>query len=238
VFRATRLRPRVSSRHAGPLPRPSGRSSASAGGNDRADVRVVAATNKEVKAEIAGGRFRGDLYFRLSVVTIKLPPLRERGEDIVLLAHTFLRRSCKEYRRKLQFGQDTALALAAYARPGNIRELENVVQRAVIMARGKFIEPANLGLEAPAGAGEAPRRLKEARNQLERELLLESPHPDQGQMTSGRRRTGSASRRRASGPPSDSSGTFAVESLSVDLVAQILRRKILHPYVESAVRVT
>src|SRR5262249_22176728 len=135
---------------------------------------VVAATNKDLKAEIAGSRFREDLYFRLSVVTVKLPPLRERGEDIILLANTFLRWSCKEYRRKLQFGQDAALALAAYGWPGNIRELENVVQRAVIMARGKFIEPGDLALDVPAGAGEAPRRLKEARNQLERELLLEA----------------------------------------------------------------
>jgi two-component system, NtrC family, response regulator len=146
------------------------------GGRERikVDVRVVAATNKDLKAEITSGRFREHLYFRLSVVTIKRPSLRERGEDIILLANTFLRRTAREHRRKLQFGQDAALALAAYAWPGNIRELENVVQRAVIMARGKLIEPADLGFEAPAGAGETPRRLKEARNQLERELLLEA----------------------------------------------------------------
>ncbi len=146
------------------------------GGRERikVDVRVVAATNKDLKAEIAGGRFREDLYFRLSVVTITLPPLRERGEDIILLANTLLRRNCQEQRRKLQFSPDTLVALGGYAWPGNIRELENVVQRAVIMARGKFIEPADLGFEAPAGSGEAPRPLKEARNQLERELLLQA----------------------------------------------------------------
>jgi two-component system NtrC family response regulator len=146
------------------------------GGRERikVDVRVVAATNKDLKAEIVGGRFREDLYFRLSVVTIKLPPLRERGEDIILLANTFLRRSSKEYRRKLQFSQDALLALAGYAWPGNIRELENVVQRAVILARAKLIERADLGFEAPTGSGEAPRRLKEARDQLERELVLEA----------------------------------------------------------------
>jgi two-component system NtrC family response regulator len=146
------------------------------GGRDRikVDVRVVAATNKDLKAEIAGGRFREDLYFRLSVVTIKLPPLRERGEDIILLANTLLRRNCKEYRRKLQFSQDASRALAAYPWPGNIRELENVVQRAVIMARGKFIEPADLGFEAVEVPGGTLRRLKEARHQLERELLLEA----------------------------------------------------------------
>ena len=146
------------------------------GGRERikVDVRVVAATNKDLKAEIAGGRFREDLYFRVSVVTIKLPPLRERGEDIVLLANTLLRRSCREQRRKLQFSQDALLALAAYGWPGNVRELENAVQRAVIMTRGKFIEPADLGFEAPAGSAEAPRRLKEARNRLERELIVEA----------------------------------------------------------------
>jgi two-component system NtrC family response regulator len=146
------------------------------GGRDRikVDVRVVGATNKNLKAEIAGGRFREDLYFRLSVVTITLPPLRERGEDIILLANTLLRRNCQDQRRKLQFSQDALMALAGYAWPGNIRELENVVQRAVIMARGKFIEPADLGFAAAAGSGEAPRPLKEARNQLERELLLEA----------------------------------------------------------------
>jgi two-component system NtrC family response regulator len=138
------------------------------------DVRVVAASNKDLKAELAGGRFREDLYFRLSVVTIKLPPLRDRGEDIILLANTLLRRSSKEHGRKLRFSGDAALALAAYTWPGNVRELENVVQRAVIMARGKLIEPADLGFEASTGAGEVPRRLKDARNQLERELLLEA----------------------------------------------------------------
>jgi two-component system NtrC family response regulator len=146
------------------------------GGRERikVDVRVVAATNKDLKAELGAGRFREDLYFRLSVVTIKLPPLRERGEDIILLANTLLRRYAQEQRRKLQFGQDALLALAGYAWPGNIRELENVVQRAVIMARGKFIEPADLGFETPAATGEEPRRLKDARNRLERELLLEA----------------------------------------------------------------
>jgi DNA-binding NtrC family response regulator len=76
--------------------------------------RVVAATNKDLKAEITSGRFREDLYFRLSVVTIKLPSLRERGEDIILLANTFLRRTAREHRRKLQFGPP---ALAADHQP-------------------------------------------------------------------------------------------------------------------------
>jgi len=140
----------------------------------RIDARVLAATNKDLKAEVAAGRFREDLYFRLSVVTIRLPPLRERGEDVILLANTFLRRNCQEYRRKLQLSQEASAALGAYHWPGNVRELQNVVQRAVIMARGKAIEPADLGFEAPEARDGAPRRLKNARSQLERELIVEA----------------------------------------------------------------
>jgi two-component system NtrC family response regulator len=142
------------------------------GGRERipVDVRVIAATNKDLKAEIAASRFREDLFFRLSVVTITMPPLRERGEDVLLLANTFLRRSCQEYRRKLQFSRDARLALAAHAWPGNIRELENMVHRAVIMARGKLVEPTDLGFE-PTGDAGLPK-LKMARNQVERDLLV------------------------------------------------------------------
>ncbi|PYM11259.1 MAG: hypothetical protein DMD81_27425 [Candidatus Rokuibacteriota bacterium] len=146
------------------------------GGRERikVDTRVVAATNKDLKTEIAAGRFREDLYFRLSVVNITLPPLRERGEDIILLANAFLRRASEEHRRKLQFSGDACLALVAHSWPGNVRELENVVQRAAIMARGKFIGPTDLGFDTTDIPGKEPRRLKETRNQVERELLLEA----------------------------------------------------------------
>src|SRR4029453_4372647 len=100
-------------------------------------VRVLAATNKDLKSETAAGRFREDLYFRLSVVTIRMPPLREPGEDIILLPNPFLRRNCQEYRRKLQFSQEASASLRAYPWPGNVRELQNMVQRAAIMARGE-----------------------------------------------------------------------------------------------------
>jgi two-component system NtrC family response regulator len=138
----------------------------------RVDTRVVAASNKDLKAEIAAGRFREDLYFRLSVVTIVLPPLRERAEDIAMLAHAFLRRCCREYQRKLQFSSEALSAIAGYAWPGNIRELENAVQRATIMARGRFIEPADLGVAL------APPRdrvsLREARNRVERQVVVDA----------------------------------------------------------------
>ena len=91
----------------------------------KVDTRVIAATNKAVKAEIQAGRFREDLYYRLSVVEIEVPPLRERGEDIALLANAFLRRNCQEYRRTMCFSEAARAAMARYAWPGNIRELEN-----------------------------------------------------------------------------------------------------------------
>ena len=144
------------------------------GGRQRiaVDTRVIAATNKDLKAEIAAGRFREDLFFRLSVVTITLPPLRERAEDIAMLANAFLRRNCQQYRRRLQFSADALVAIAQYGWPGNIRELENAVQRAAILARGRFIEPGDLGI-APAATTEK-LSLREARNRVERQYVVDA----------------------------------------------------------------
>jgi two-component system NtrC family response regulator len=136
------------------------------------DTRVIAATNKDLKADIAAGGLREDLYFRLSVVTITLPPLRERAEDIGMLANTFLRRACQEYRRKLHFSEEALSAVAQYHWPGNIRELENVVQRASIMARGQFIEPADLGIPAPNRTERLS--LREARDRAERRVVVDA----------------------------------------------------------------
>jgi two-component system NtrC family response regulator len=138
----------------------------------RINTRVIAATNKDLKAEVAAGRFREDLYFRLSVVTIVLPPLRERGEDIGMLAQEFLRRSCRTYHRKLQFSPQALEAILRHRWPGNIRELENAIQRAVILTRGRFIEPAGLGIAAP-DPGER-LSLREARNRVERQVVVEA----------------------------------------------------------------
>jgi two-component system NtrC family response regulator len=139
----------------------------------RVDARVIAATNKDLKAELRAGNFREDLYYRLSVVNLKLPPLRERGEDIVLLANAFLRRSADAQRRKLRFGAGALEAISRYAWPGNIRELENTVERAVIMAKGKQIEVADLGIEvSPEAPDLAP--LRETRNRAERETVVDA----------------------------------------------------------------
>ena len=136
------------------------------------DVQVIAASNKDLKQEIAAGGFREDLYFRLSVVTITLPPLRERAEDIGTLANVFLRRVCQQYRRKLRFSREALSAVSQYHWPGNIRELENAVQRASIMARGRFIEAADLGI--PHASLPEHLSLREARNRVERQVVVDA----------------------------------------------------------------
>jgi two-component system NtrC family response regulator len=138
----------------------------------RVDARVVAVTNKDLKSEVAAGRFRDDLYFRLSVVTITLPPLRERGEDIGVLANEFLRRQCQHYRRDLKFSYEAREAIVHYPWPGNVRELENAVHRAVIMTRGRCIAPADLGI-APADPS-LRLSLREARSRAERQIVIEA----------------------------------------------------------------
>jgi two-component system, NtrC family, response regulator len=136
------------------------------------DTRIIAASNKDLKTDIAAGGLREDLYFRLSVVTITLPPLRERAEDIGMLANAFLRRACQEYRRKLRFSEESLSAISQYQWPGNIRELENAVQRASIMVRGQFIEPADLGIPAPSRIERLS--LREARNRVERQVVVDA----------------------------------------------------------------
>ncbi|MDT7603029.1 MAG: hypothetical protein QOF61_1026, partial [Acidobacteriota bacterium] len=113
----------------------------------RVDVRILSATNADLKEEVAAGRFRQDLLFRLNTVEVRLPPLRERGEDIALLARHFLAQYAKRYRKPVTGFSDAALrALASYEFPGNVRELDHAVERAVLMSRGDTVEVADLGL--------------------------------------------------------------------------------------------
>jgi DNA-binding NtrC family response regulator len=117
------------------------------------DVRVLAATNANIQAEIEAGRFRGDLLYRLNTIHIALPPLRERGEDVVRLAQLFLERHGQRHRRSVTAFSDAALsALRRYPWPGNVRELSHVIERAVLMARAATIAPIDLRLEPLAGA--------------------------------------------------------------------------------------
>src|SRR5216683_977876 len=135
------------------------------------DVRMVAATNQSLEEALRSGRFRDDLYYRLSVVTIHLPPLRERGEDVLLLANAFLRRNSHALKRKARFSPEALEAIVKYPWPGNVRELENKVHRAVIMASGRVIGPADLDLN-PSATVDALPTLREARDQSERRLLV------------------------------------------------------------------
>jgi two-component system response regulator HydG len=111
----------------------------------RVDVRIIAATNKNLEEEIRSGRFREDLYYRLKVVTVESPPLRSRREDIPLLAEFFLKRYAEKNRRLIKGFSPRAMdILIRHDWPGNVRELENLVERGVILVRGEIITPKEL----------------------------------------------------------------------------------------------
>jgi len=104
------------------------------------DVRIIAATNIDLKPQVAEGRFREDLYYRLNVITVELPPLRSRREDIPMLVEHFLEKFCTENERPLrQLTPEAMRPLLDYAWPGNVRELENVIERAVVLSSGPSI---------------------------------------------------------------------------------------------------
>ena len=136
------------------------------------DVRVICATNSDLKGAMGEGRFRDDLYYRVAVVSVPLPPLRTRGEDVFLLARAFLEREAGPIRKRLTgFSPDALHALEVYGWPGNVRELENRVRRAVVMADGGLVTPADLELEGTSPDGGPGRGLKELRESLEREAI-------------------------------------------------------------------
>src|ERR1700674_1150635 len=137
----------------------------------RVDVRVLAATNADVNAEAAAGRFRQDLLFRLNTIEIHLPPLRERREDILLLADHFLRGYAQRYRKTIS-GFDAAATqlLREHPWPGNVRELDHAVERGVLLSTGPLLHAADLGLRAPAPAG-SPRLEEMSLDEVERHLI-------------------------------------------------------------------
>ncbi len=138
------------------------------GGDDERelDVRVVAATNRDLRAEVEAGRFREDLYFRLAVVPISLPPLRERREDVLPLARRFLAVANAELGRTIRgFSPEVERWLATNEWPGNVRELENAIERGVVLARSDVIELADVSLGA--GSGEKSEPLSEGGESLQ-----------------------------------------------------------------------
>jgi len=143
------------------------------------DVRVIAATNTNLKDAVSRGTFREDLYYRLNVVPIVVPPLRERAQDVPLLAEYFLRRDTRDFNKRIEgLSPEAVAALQAYRWPGNVRELENVIERCVVLADGPVIQLNDLPLDVllpqqatRVRAAEA-LPLNEATDQFERQIVL------------------------------------------------------------------
>ena len=156
----------------------------------KVDVRILAATNKDLSAEIRNGQFREDLYFRLNVIPIFVPPLRDRGADIPLLAEHFMAELAREYgRRPKHLDAGAATGLSSYRWPGNVRELRNVIERLLIMVPGDTIALADLAFLD--GAGVAPLEpdgtpvvsLHDARERFERDYILRALAAQQGNIS-------------------------------------------------------
>ena len=148
----------------------------------RSDVRVIAATNRTLEAAIPKGTFREDLYYRLNVVTISLPPLRERKEDIPLLVEHFLKKYNRENKKKVtSLSKEGRDLLRRYDYPGNVRELENIVERAVVLCRGDTLTTQDLPLNLREGKAEAAlerdrgtQSLPGTLEEIERQLILKA----------------------------------------------------------------
>ena len=146
------------------------------------DARVVAATNANLEEAVSQGSFREDLYYRLAVVVLRLPPLRERGDDVSVLAQTFLQQFAEESGKKtLSFAKEAIRAIIRHPWPGNVRELKNRVQRAVIMAEGKRIGGDDLELKMEEEQTKVT--LKVARENLEREMVQKALRSHAGTIT-------------------------------------------------------
>ncbi len=135
------------------------------------NVRMLAATNRELEKEIVAGRFRADLYYRLNVIHVRVPPLRERGEDLELLAQHFFKSFSAEYQKTLRgFSPQALQRMREYHWPGNVRELENKIRKAVILAQHHVLLPEDLALNAQTSTRHAT--LREALGAVERDLLI------------------------------------------------------------------
>jgi len=144
----------------------------------KSDVRIIAATNKDIEKEVEEGRFRADLYYRLNVLPIYIPPLRERREDIPLLADFFLKRFNREIKKQISgFSPEAMDLLLSFAWPGNVRELENAIERAVVTAQADLLTPEAFILAGHTQAREdqyAGKQLKEAVNVFKRHFIRQT----------------------------------------------------------------
>ncbi len=138
------------------------------------DVRVICATHQNLQALIDEGQFREDLYYRISEITLQIPPLREREGDNLMLARVFLDRFCSDHGQSLKgFSPEALQAIESYHWPGNVRELENKVKRAVIMADGDYVMADDIELDVASGGGDGPLQLdlRQVREEAERKAL-------------------------------------------------------------------
>ena len=148
----------------------------------KADARVIAATNRDLSAEVAAGRFREDLFYRLNVFPIAMPPLRDRSTDVELLAHLFIDQYCARIgKRRLELTVDCLRRLRSYHWPGNVRELENVIERAVIIAGDREVSLRNIlplntlqSIRASRSDGRSKLRTKRELREMERETLVQA----------------------------------------------------------------
>jgi two-component system response regulator HydG len=165
----------------------------------KVDVRVVAATNKDLRKEVSEGRFREDLYYRLNVIEVRIPSLRERREDVPLLAEAFVRRFAAKNQRALKGFTDAARStLENYAWPGNVRELEHVMERAVVLARGEQIDDGDLPesvRKGPTGsASQIVIGIGTPMEEVERRVILETLRHTRGDKNLAARLLGIAAR--------------------------------------------
>jgi DNA-binding NtrC family response regulator len=156
----------------------------------KVDVRVLSATNADLASEVEQGRFRDDLLFRLNTVQVHLPPLRERPEDIPVLAAHFLAKAAARYGKSVrEFDRDALNSFRRHPWPGNVRELDHVIQRAVLMAKGRFVTEADLGLTPAAGSG-VPRLEDMSLEEVEHYLIRKTLERCGGSVTSAAKELG------------------------------------------------
>jgi transcriptional regulator with PAS, ATPase and Fis domain len=147
------------------------------------DIWIVAATHRDLPQMIAEGKFREDLYYRLNVLNLHLPPLRERDEDTVVIARYVLKREIEAMRSKVQgFTPEALAAIRAYRWPGNVRQLENRIKKALVLADGPLIDARDLDLE-PGGAEPELKPLAVAREEFARRYILEALEKNGGNRT-------------------------------------------------------
>jgi two-component system response regulator HydG len=192
------------------------------GKTERVDIRLVAATNKDLSEEVRAGRFREDLYYRLNVIGLLVPPLRERAEDIPLLADVFLRRYADKNSKQIRgFTRDAVDRLGAYRWPGNVRELENVVERAVVLTKGQVLDEDDLPQDLFGARGDG-RSISVAigtpLEEVERRLIFETLRHTKGDKRLAAQLLGIATRtiyRRLEAVREDEPDEPPVEQLSV-----------------------